>query len=164
VGNFGDGTINAYHANSGAYMGALQDSNGTAISIPGLWGLLFGNGGNGGDVNTLYFTAGIPGADKIEDHGLFGSIVANPNSTPALSPVQIDGFRFTPVTLDIAVGTQVIWTNQQNVAHDVTADDRKYFSDTLETDETFSHTFTTPGTYTYHCSIHPFMKATVVVH
>jgi plastocyanin len=130
------------------------------ISIPGLWGLLFGNGGNGGDVNTLYFTAGIPGADNIEDHGLFGSIVANPNS----NPVQIDGFRFTPVTLDIAVGTQVIWTNKQNVAHDVTADDKKYFSNTLETDETYSHTFTTPGTYTYHCSIHPFMKATVVVH
>jgi uncharacterized protein (TIGR03118 family) len=160
VGNFGDGTINAYDAASGAYMGALQDSNGTVISIPGLWGLLFGNGGNGGDVNTLYFTAGIPGADNIEDHGLFGSIVANPNS----NPVQIDGFRFTPVTLDIAVGTQVIWTNKQNVAHDVTADDKKYFSNTLETDETYSHTFTTPGTYTYHCSIHPFMKATVVVH
>jgi uncharacterized protein (TIGR03118 family) len=160
VGNFGDGTINAYDANSGAYMGALQDSNGTAISIPGLWGLLFGNGGNGGDVNTLYFTAGIPGADNIEDHGLFGSIAANPNS----SPVQIDGFRFTPVTLDIAVGTQVIWTNQQNLAHDVTADDKKYLSSTLETGDTYSHTFTTPGTYTYHCSIHPFMKATVVVH
>jgi uncharacterized protein (TIGR03118 family) len=164
VGNFGDGTINAYDPTSGAYLGPIQDSSGTAISIPGLWGLLLGNGGNGGDVNTLYFTAGIPGADNIEDHGLFGSIVASPTSTPALNPVQIDGFRFTPVTLDVPVGTQVVWTNKQNVAHDVTADDKQYFSNTLETDDTYSHTFTTPGTYTYHCSIHPFMKATVVVH
>ena len=166
VGNFGDGTINAYDPSSGAYLGSLQDSSGAPISIPGLWGLLFGNGGNGGDVNTLYFTAGIPGADALEDHGLFGSIAANtaPTPTPALTAVQIDGFRFAPVTLDIAAGTQVIWTNKQDVPHDVTADDRQYVSNTLTIDQTYSRTFTTPGSYTYHCSIHPFMKATVVVH
>ena len=167
VGNFGDGTINAYDPASGAYLGALQDSMGAVISIPGLWGLLFGNGGNGGDVNTLYFTAGIPGDGNIEDHGLFGSIqAANPasNPVPSATPVQIDGFRFAPVNLDITVGTQVIWTNKQNVAHDVTADDNQYFSEMLDTNQTYSHTFSAPGAYTYHCSIHPFMKATVVVH
>ncbi len=43
--------------------------------IEGLWGLIFGNGGNGGDPNVLYFTAGIPGpTGEPEDHGLFGSI------------------------------------------------------------------------------------------
>jgi uncharacterized protein (TIGR03118 family) len=164
VGNFGDGTINAYDPASGAYMGTLQDSNGAVLSIPGLWALLFGNGGNGGDVNTLYFTAGIPGPDNIEDHGLFGSIAANQTAPPAPTPVQIAGFRFTPVTFDIAAGTQVIWTNKDNTAHDVTADDKQYSSTALQTDDTYSRTFTTPGTYTYHCSIHPFMKATVVVH
>jgi plastocyanin len=166
VGNFGDGTINAYDSTSGAYLGTLQDSTGTVISIPGLWGVKFGNGGNGGDVNTLYFTAGIPGDGNIEDHGLFGSIqTANlPSSTPPGTPVQIDAFRFAPIKLDITVGTQVIWTNKQNVLHDVTADDRQYFSSTLDTDQTYSHTFSAPGAYTYHCSIHPFMRATVVVH
>jgi plastocyanin len=164
VGNFGDGTINAYDPSSGAQLGALQDSSGAVITIPGLWGLLFGNGGNGGDVNTLYFTAGIPGPDNIEDHGLFGSIVANPTAPPAAAPVQIANFSFTPVTFDIAAGAQVIWTNKDNTAHDVTADDKQYSSTTLQTNDTYSHTFTTPGTYTYHCSIHPFMKATVVVH
>ena len=164
VGNFGDGTVNAYDPGSGAYLGTLQDATGAAIVIPGLWGLLFGNGGNGGDANTLYFTAGIPGADNIEDHGLFGSIAVNSTSTPALTPIQIDGFRFTPIALDVAVGTQVIWTNKQNVPHDVTADDSQYASATLVTDATYSHTYSAAGTYTYHCSIHPFMKATVVVH
>ncbi len=74
VGNFGDGTINAYDPASGNYLGTLQDSIGTAITIPGLWGLKVGNGGSGGDVNTLYFTAGIPGNGNLEDHGLFGRL------------------------------------------------------------------------------------------
>jgi uncharacterized protein (TIGR03118 family) len=166
VGNFGDGTINAYDPVSGAYLGALQDSNGAAISIAGLWALQFGNGGNGGDAHTLYFTAGIASADNIEDHGLFGSIqVANAGSDSApATPIQIDRLRFTPVTVEVAVGAQVTWTNKENLLHDVTADDNQYSSSALAVDETYSHTFTAPGTYAYHCSIHPFMKATVVVH
>jgi uncharacterized protein (TIGR03118 family) len=64
VGNFGDGTINAYDPNIGTYLGTLQDATGTVISIPGLWALRFGNGVSAGDVNTLYFTAGIPGSGK----------------------------------------------------------------------------------------------------
>jgi uncharacterized protein (TIGR03118 family) len=75
VGNFGDGRINAFNPATGAFLGQLaDDSGGQAISIEGLWGLKFGNGGNGGDANTLYFAAGIAGPDELEDHGLFGSI------------------------------------------------------------------------------------------
>lgn len=70
VGNFGDGKINAYNPTSGAFLGTLSDTNGTPISIDGLWGLEFGNGGSGGASNTLYFTAGP--AD--ESKGLFGSL------------------------------------------------------------------------------------------
>ncbi len=77
VGNFGDGTINAYNPTTGALVGQVQDQNGNAITISGLWGLQFGNGGSGGDVNTLFFTAGTGG----EKHGLFGSIQANPTVT-----------------------------------------------------------------------------------
>jgi uncharacterized protein (TIGR03118 family) len=166
VGNFGDGTINVYDPVSGAYLGALQDSNGAAISIPGLWALQFGNGGSGGDAHTLYFTAGIASADNIEDHGLFGSIQlasTGSDSAPA-TLVQIDRLRFTPVTVEVAVGAPVTWTNKENLLHDVTADDNQYSSSALAIDETYSHTFTAPGTYAYHCSIHPFMKAMVVVH
>jgi uncharacterized protein (TIGR03118 family) len=72
VGNFGDGRINAFDAVSGAFLGQLRSGNGNAISINGLWGLAFGNGGLAGNSNTLFFTAGF----NDEADGLFGSIVA----------------------------------------------------------------------------------------
>jgi uncharacterized protein (TIGR03118 family) len=75
VGNFGDGRINAFDPATGILLGQLADDSGHAISIEGLWGLKFGNGGNGGNLNALYFAAGIAGPDELEDHGLFGSIV-----------------------------------------------------------------------------------------
>jgi len=87
VGNFGDGTINAYNATSGAFEGTLDDENGDPIVDEGLWGLTFGNGGSGGATNTLYFTAGIPGPDpnaSIEDNGLFGSIAYTPEPSSLL--------------------------------------------------------------------------------
>ena len=89
VGNFGDGTINAYDPATGAFVGTLQDANGKSISIPGLWALYFGNGSSGGDKDTLYFTAG-PGGQR---HGLLGSISANPNvvSTAVTNAAQATG-------------------------------------------------------------------------
>jgi len=83
VGNFGDGTISAYDPVTGRFLGQLKDKN-SVIVVPGLWGLKFGNGGNAGDPNTLFFTAGIPGpSGSIEDHGLFGSlqVVPEPNTS-----------------------------------------------------------------------------------
>ena len=74
VGNFGDGLINGFDPTTGAFLGSLEASGGNPITIEGLWGLKFGNGANGFDPNTLYFTAGIPGDGQVEDHGLFGSI------------------------------------------------------------------------------------------
>ena len=74
VGNFGNGRINAYDLATGTQLGTLQDPAGNPLQIQGLWGLIFGNGGNGGDTRTLYFAAGIAGTNAIEDHGLFGSI------------------------------------------------------------------------------------------
>jgi uncharacterized protein (TIGR03118 family) len=72
VGNFGDGTINAFNPTTGAALGALADQNGNTISISGLWALLLGNGGSGGDANAIYFTAGTDN----EQHGLLGSLQA----------------------------------------------------------------------------------------
>jgi len=74
VGNFGDGTINAFDPITGAQLGTIDGSNGMPLVNLGLWGLAFGNGAQGTSTNTLYFTAGIPGPDQIEDHGLFGAI------------------------------------------------------------------------------------------
>ena len=54
IGNFGDGTINAFNASSGQSMGAIKSSNGSAIVEPGLWGIAFGNGLNNQPATTLF--------------------------------------------------------------------------------------------------------------
>lgn len=78
VGNFGNGLINVFNPSTGVLLGDLQDAGGNPIVNQGLWGLAFGNGSASGATNTLYFTAGIPGPDHVEDHGLFGDIVVTP--------------------------------------------------------------------------------------
>jgi uncharacterized protein (TIGR03118 family) len=111
VGNFGDGTINAFNPTTGAALGALADQNGNTIAIPGLWGLILGNGGSGGDANAIYFTAGLTG-DK---HGLLGSLQATPSITSAANAaggvtgiasnafISIYGANLAPITRN--------WTN-----------------------------------------------------
>ncbi len=80
IGNFGDGTIEAYDPNSGAFQGTLDDANGNPVTIPGLWGIAFGNGAQGTNVDGLYFNAGIPtpGGTDVEAHGLFGELTPVP--------------------------------------------------------------------------------------
>ena len=86
VGNFGNGKINAFDPNSGAFLGTLTDAGGTPIVIHGLWALAFGNGAAAGSTNTLFFSAGI---DR-EQHGLFGSLVNAQNT-----PLSGDGAKIT---------------------------------------------------------------------
>jgi uncharacterized protein (TIGR03118 family) len=89
VGNFTDGTINAFNATSGATLGTLDDTAGNPIAIPGLWSLNFGGGAQGEDPGTLYITAGIgggPNNDPVQAHGLLASIQAAPSF--AISGVQ----------------------------------------------------------------------------
>jgi len=73
IGNFGDGQINAFNPDSGAFIDKVRDPNGKPLVIDGLWALRVGNGGNGGLANTLYFTAG----PNDEKDGLFGSLSPN---------------------------------------------------------------------------------------
>jgi uncharacterized protein (TIGR03118 family) len=85
VGNFGDGTISACDLHSGNYLGTMQDGKGNNITINGLWGLQWGNGGSGGSASTLYFAAS-PGADAsgYSQHGLFGSLKPGPDAASLL--------------------------------------------------------------------------------
>jgi uncharacterized protein (TIGR03118 family) len=73
VGNFGDGSIDAFNLN-GTFIGTLGTTPATPLINDGLWGLTFGNGGNGGSMNTLYLTAGL----NSEADGLFAQINAVP--------------------------------------------------------------------------------------
>lgn len=73
VGNFGDGMINAY-ALDGSFAGTLMGADGNPLLNDGLWGLTFGNGGNGGSPNSLYVTAGL----NDESDGLFAKIDPTP--------------------------------------------------------------------------------------
>jgi uncharacterized protein (TIGR03118 family) len=73
VGNFGNGWINAFDPNTGAWIGFLQNNAGHPLAIDGLWALAFGGGGVSGNLNQLYFTAG----PEDESHGLFGRLAAS---------------------------------------------------------------------------------------
>ncbi len=78
--------------------------------------------------------------------------------------IKIDNFRFNPQTVTVPAGTQVTWTNQDDIPHTVVSDDKTTFkSHALDTDEKFTFTFTKPGTYEYFCSIHPKMTAKIIV-
>ena len=88
---------------------------------------------------------------------------SNAADGPAPAAVKIDNFTFSPNPVTIAVGTQVRWTNHDDVPHTVVADDKSFKSKALDTDDAFTYTFTKPGTYSYFCGLHPRMTGKVVV-
>lgn len=79
--------------------------------------------------------------------------------------VNIDNFSFTPPQLTVEHGTQVHWTNRDDIPHTITEDanPRVFKSPPLDTGDGFSYVFQTPGTYHYFCSLHPHMVGTIVV-
>jgi amicyanin len=88
------------------------------------------------------------------------------NSTPtaaATAAVGILNFAFTPAALTVKVGTTVVWTNNDAIAHTVNFSAGGINSSVLNQKDQFTHTFTAPGTYDYICSIHPFMHGSVTV-
>ena len=77
--------------------------------------------------------------------------------------VSISQMRFTTPTVTVKAGGTVTWTNSEGMPHTVTANDGSFGSSQLGAGETYSHTFNKPGTYSYYCTLHPSMRATVVV-
>jgi plastocyanin len=93
-----------------------------------------------------------------------GSGAAPAQDAPvATNTVSIQDFAFSPAIVTIKAGTTVTWTNRDQDPHTVTAMSGPFHSSTLDTGQSFQHTFTTPGHFDYLCTIHPFMTATVVV-
>jgi amicyanin len=82
-------------------------------------------------------------------------------ATPA--EVKIDNFTFGPAELKVPAGATVTWANRDDIPHTVVSTDKVFKSKVLDTDEKYSFTFATPGTYTYFCSIHPKMTGKVIV-
>ena len=96
-------------------------------------------------------------------YGAPASTAATTTAATATNAATIKGFSFQPDVLKVKVGAKVTWTNDDTVAHTVTADTNSFASGNLQPGGSFSFTFTRPGTYAYHCSIHPSMHGSVVV-
>lgn len=96
------------------------------------------------------------------------SLQPAPQKTTQTSPVsqnsvQISNFSYSPATLTVRAGESVTWTNQDSAGHSATADDKSFDTGVLSQGQSGSIKFDKPGTYTYYCSVHPKMKATIVV-
>ena len=77
--------------------------------------------------------------------------------------VEIKNFAFNPATLSVKAGDKVTWTNADSAAHTVTFDDGSADSKNMANNATFEHTFSSAGTFAYHCAIHSQMKGSITV-
>jgi plastocyanin len=82
---------------------------------------------------------------------------------PGANEVWIQGMAFSPATITVTAGTTITWTNKDAVSHTVTSNSGLFNSGNLSTNSTYSFTFSTAGSYSYYCAIHPSMTAKVVV-
>jgi plastocyanin len=95
--------------------------------------------------------------------GLAGGVLVARAQAPTIT-VSIDNFTFTPQKLTVKAGTTVAWTNNDDIPHGIAATNNAFSkSKALDTDDSYSFTFATPGNYQYFCYIHPHMTGTVVV-
>jgi len=100
---------------------------------------------------------------------LAAAILAAAATFPAASvkaadtEVKIDNFAFAPQRTTVKAGTTVTWINDDDIPHTVASSTKLFKSKPLDTEDKFSFTFTTPGSYEYFCSIHPHMTGAIVV-
>ena len=89
----------------------------------------------------------------------FGAVAAQ----DATDVITIDNFTFTPKELTVAVGTTVKWVNHDDIPHTVVEKKTIFRSKALDTDDSYSFTFTSAGTFDYFCGLHPHMVGQVIV-
>jgi len=126
-------------------------------SIPGVTLLLI-----------LVIAVGFAGCTGYQPSG--GTSTPQQTSVPSGNTVAIKNFAFSPPTLTVAKGTTVTWVNQDAPEHQVvndatgtSAEGAIFRSNLLPSGASYSFIFTAPGTYPYHCLIHPSMKGTIIV-
>jgi plastocyanin len=95
--------------------------------------------------------------------GSRGVLAASPEANAPGIEINIDNFSFTPPAVTVKAGTQITWTNRDDIPHTVVSSESAFKSKALDTDDKFSFTPTKPGIYNYFCSLHPKMTAKVVV-
>ncbi len=96
------------------------------------------------------------------DGRVHGPMMSLPAATDS-AVVEIQNLDYSTKELEVDPGTVVVWVNQDPVQHSITADDGSFDSGLFDPDQSFAMTFDEPGTYTYHCTPHPFMRGRVVV-
>jgi plastocyanin len=77
--------------------------------------------------------------------------------------VTVDNFTFSPKDLTVAVGTTVKWVNHDDIPHTVVEKNTTFRSKALDTDDSYSFTFTSAGSFDYFCGLHPHMVGKVIV-
>ena len=96
--------------------------------------------------------------------GLVAASIAAASPAPAADiEVKIDNFTFNPQQITVKAGDTVIWINHDDIPHTVTSKTMAFRSKAMDTDDKFSVTFATPGSYAYFCALHPHMTGTIVV-
>ena len=88
----------------------------------------------------------------------FGAVAAEETNV-----VTIDNFTFTSPELTVAVGTTVKWVNHDDIPHSVVENNKAFRSKALDTDDSYSFTFASAGTFAYFCGLHPKMQGKIVV-
>jgi plastocyanin len=87
----------------------------------------------------------------------------NAQAGATANQVVIENFSFAPATLTVKVGTKVTWINRDDVPHTVNENDKRFKSSTMDTDDQFSYTFSSSGTFSYFCALHPKMTGQIIV-
>jgi plastocyanin len=77
--------------------------------------------------------------------------------------ITIDNFTFSPKELTVAVGTTVKWVNHDDIPHTVVEKKTTFRSKALDTDDSYSYTFTSAGAFDYFCGLHPHMVGQIIV-
>jgi len=88
----------------------------------------------------------------------FGSFAAEEANV-----ITVDNFTFTPPELTVAVGTTVKWLNHDDIPHNVVDKNKAFRSKVLDTDDSYSFTFASAGTFDYFCALHPHMQGKIIV-
>lgn len=100
---------------------------------------------------------------KLALGAMAGLVFATSAAQAATVEVKIDNFVFNPQTVTVKAGDTVTWVNHDDIPHTATSKTGVFRSKALDTDDKFSFTFTTPGSFAYFCALHPHMTGSIVV-